>query len=206
MIRISGGAAKGRKIGVKKAFTKRTGSDELRPTSSKVREALFDIMRNELPGSLFLDLYAGTGGVGIEALSRGAAQVVFVESNTIRADIIRQIVSRLHFTERAKVVEEKALEFVLREGMKEHRYDIVYLDPPYHSEELAKMLPLLGEGKLLKEDSVVVVEHFSKKSIPEGIKLLSLKKRYKYGDTSLTVYTLEKGGPDRLKDDLGNKA
>ena len=205
MIRISGGEAKGRRIRVKKAFATKIGADELRPTSSKVREALFDIMRNELPGSSLLDLYAGTGGVGIEALSRGAAQVVFVESNTIRVDIIRQTVGRLHFTEHAKVIEGKALEFVGREGMKGHRYDIVFLDPPYHSEELAKILPLLGEGRILKEGGVVVVEHFSKTSIPECIRLLSLKKRYKYGDTSLTVYKLEKGGPDRLKDDLGNR-
>jgi 16S rRNA G966 N2-methylase RsmD len=82
----------------------------------------------------------------------------------------------------------------------------VYLDPPYHSEELARMLPLLGEGKVVKEGGVVVVEHSSKTRIPEGVKLLTLKKRYKYGDTSLTVYTLEKGGPDELKGDLGNDA
>jgi len=206
MIRISGGVAKGRKIGVKKAFTKKTGEDERRPTSSKVREALFDILRNELPGSSFLDLYAGTGGVGIEAMSRGAAGAVFVESNTIRADVIRQILGRLHFTERSKVIEEIALEFVRREGMREHRYDIVYLDPPYHSGELTKILPLLGEGKILKEGGVVVVEHFSKTSMPEGVKLLSLKKRYKYGDTSLTVYILKKGGPEQSTDCLGNKA
>ena len=206
MIRISGGAAKGRRIGVKKVFTRKNGSDELRPTSSKVREALFDIMRNKLPGASFLDLYAGTGGVGVEALSRGAAQVVFVESDAIRADMIRQVVSMLDFTGRAKVIEGKALDFVRREGMKEHRYDIVYLDPPYHSEELANMLPLLGEGKILQEGGEVVVEHFSKKSIPEGVKFLALKKRYKYGDTHLTVYTLKKGGPDDLKDNLGNNA
>jgi len=206
MIRISGGAAKGRRIRVERAFTKKNGGDELRPTSSKVREALFDIMRNEVPGASFLDLYAGTGGVGIEALSRGAAQVVFVESNRIRADVIRQIVGRLHFAERSKVIEGKALDFVLREGMKEHRYDIVYLDPPYHSGELTEMLPLLGEGRILQEGGVVVVEHFSKTSMPEGVKWLTLRKRYKYGDTSLTVYTLKKGGPDELKDDLGNNA
>ena len=206
MIRISGGAAKGRKIGVKKAFTRKTGQDELRPTSSKVREALFDILRNELPGSSFLDLYAGTGGVGIEAMSRGAAGAVFVESNTIRADVIRQILGRLHFTERSKVIEGNALEFVRREGMREHRYDIVYLDPPHHSGELAKMLPLLGEGRILKEGGVVVVEHFSKTSIPEGVKWLTLRKRYKYGDTSLTVYILKKGGPEQGTDYLGNKA
>ena len=206
MIKISGGIAKGRRIGVKKAFTKKTGHDELRPTSSKVREALFDIVRSELPGSSFLDLYAGTGGVGIEAISRGAAEVVFVESNTIRVDVIRQILGRLHFTERSKVIEASALEFVRREGKREHRYDIVYLDPPYYSEELANMLPLLGEGRILKEGGVVVVEHFSKTSIPEGVKWLTLKKRYKYGDTSLTVYTLKKGGPENNKEYLGNKA
>ncbi|HUO77723.1 MAG TPA: 16S rRNA (guanine(966)-N(2))-methyltransferase RsmD [Thermodesulfovibrionales bacterium] len=206
MIKISGGIAKGRRIGVKKAFAKKTGHDELRPTSSKVREALFDILRNELPGSSFLDLYAGTGGVGIEAMSRGAVEVVFVESNTIRAGMIRQILGRLHFMEHSKVIEGNALEFVRREGMREHRYDIVYLDPPYHSEELTEMLPLLGEGRILKEGGVVVVEHFSKTDMPEGIKWLTLRKRYKYGDTSLTAYTLKKGGPEQSTDYLGNKA
>ncbi|HXX53940.1 MAG TPA: 16S rRNA (guanine(966)-N(2))-methyltransferase RsmD [Thermodesulfovibrionales bacterium] len=206
MIRISGGASKGRKINVKKAFAKKTARDELRPTSSKVREALFDILRSELPGCLFLDLYAGTGGVGIEALSRGAAQAVFVESDAIRADAIRQIVGRLHYSERSQVIKTEAPEFVKREGQKGHRYDIVYLDPPYHSVEIAKVLPLLGEGKVLTHGGVVVVEHFSKKSLPQGIALLTLKKCYRYGDTSLTVYTLEKGGPDVRKDDLGNTA
>src|SRR3990170_603 len=87
-MRISGGIAKGRRIGFKKAFSKKDEGDELRPTSSKVREALFDIIRNKLPGASFLDLYAGTGGIGIEALSRGAAKVVFVESNTLRIRMI----------------------------------------------------------------------------------------------------------------------
>jgi 16S rRNA (guanine(966)-N(2))-methyltransferase RsmD len=206
MIRISAGVAKGRRIGVKRAFTKRNGQDELRPTSSKVREALFDIIRNELAGSSFLDLYAGTGGVGIEAMSRGAAEAVFVEADTVRADVIRRNLGLLHFKERSRVIEGSAFAFVQREGMKEHRYDIVYLDPPYHSEELARMLPVLGEGKILKQGSLVVVEHSSKTSLPDSVKLLTLKKRYKYGDTSLTVYRLEKGGPDIRNDGLGNKA
>lgn len=205
MIRISGGVAKGRRIGVKRALTKKAWGDELRPTSSKVREAIFDIIRNELPGSSFLDLYAGTGGVGIEALSRGATHVVFVESNTLRADVIRETVGWLHFADRSEVIGGNASEFVRREGMGEHRYDIVFLDPPYHSGELAKILPLLGEGKILEEEGVVVAEHSSKKKMPEGVNRLTLKKRYKYGDTSITVYTVKKGGPERSKDGLGNK-
>src|SRR5664279_5891043 len=102
-MRISGGSAKGRKVGSKKAFVAKGDSDELRPTASKVRQAIFNILAGKIEGSRFLDLYAGTGAVGIEALSRGAGHVVFVENNPARVGIIETLVEKFGFIGRASV-------------------------------------------------------------------------------------------------------
>ncbi len=204
-IRISGGSAKGRRIGSRKAFSRAEEGDELRPTSSKVREALFDIVRKELPGALFLDLYAGTGGVGIEALSRGAAEAVLVESDGLRAGIISRLLSEFGFADKAKVVKAKAYDFSKREVEKGRCYDIIFLDPPYSSEELMKLLPLIGEGDIVREGGLVVAEHFFKSELPESIGTLRMVKAYKYGDTVLTLYRSDRnsqGGGSHAKRDI----
>lgn len=149
---------------------------------------MFDIIRKELPGSAFLDLYTGTGGVGIEALSRGAAQATLVESNRLRAEMIRHLLSKFGFGERAAVVNARAFDFVKREIEKGRTYDIVFVDPPYSSGELMKILPSVGEGGLIREGGIVIVEHFSRTRLPENAGALRLQKSYKYGDTVLTVY------------------
>jgi 16S rRNA (guanine966-N2)-methyltransferase len=187
-VRISGGSAKGRKIGPKKAFLKKGEGDELRPTSAKVREALFDIIRKELPGSAFLDLYAGTGGVGIEALSRGAAKAVMVETNTLRARLIEHLLSEFGFSGRARVANVRACDFMEKDRGKGQRYDIIFLDPPYGSGEITKIISLIGEGKIIREGGLVIAEHFSKTKLPEAAGSLSCVKSYKYGDTVLTLY------------------
>lgn len=187
-MRISGGSAKGRKIGLRRAFLQADEGDELRPTSAKVREALFDIIRKELPGSTFLDLYSGTGGVGIEALSRGAALATLVESNRLRAEMIRHLLSEFGFGERAAVVNARAFDFVKREIKKGRTYDIVFVDPPYLSEELMEILPFIGEGGMMREGGIVIAEHSSRTTLPGRAGMLRLKKSYQYGDTVLTIY------------------
>ncbi len=187
-MRISAGSAKGRRIGFKKVFLARCEEDELRPTASKVREALFDIVRRRLPGAVFLDLYAGTGGVGLEALSRGASRVVFVESARSRVKMIERLLSQFNFSERSAVLNLKAYDFIRREAKGGNRYDIVFLDPPYHSGELMEILPLIAGSNILEDGGIVVAEHFFKTRLPDTINRLELKKSYKYGDTVLSVY------------------
>lgn len=184
-IRISGGVAKGRKIDYKKTSA---GEDKLRPTSSKVREAIFDILRDRIIGSTFVDLYAGSGGVGIEALSRGAGCTVFVETNPLRIKIIEQLIDEFGFKDRARVRRSKAYDFLEREAKKGSSFDIIFLDPPYQSEELMKVLPLIGKTGLLKPNGILIAEHFSKRTLPEEIEGLRMVKSYRYGDTSLTLY------------------
>lgn len=186
-IRISGGTIKGRKIGYKKTSLFK-GEDKLRPTSSKVREAIFDILRNRISENLFVDLYAGTGGVGIEALSRGAGHVIFVESNLLRTRLIDQLIEELGFKDRARVIRSKAYDFIEREAKRGVSFDIIFLDPPYQSEELMKVLPLIGRTGVIRQDGLVMVEHFSKKTLPDEIEGLIKVRSYRYGDTSLTLY------------------
>ncbi len=187
-MRISGGSARGRKIGFRKAFLRKGEGDELRPTSAKVREALFDIIRKDLPGAVFLDLYAGTGGVGIEALSRGAAKAVMVETNPLRARMIHHLLTEFGFSDRATVVNGRAYDFLERERERGRRYDIIFIDPPYDSEELAKVLFFIGEGKVTGEGALVIAEHFFKTGLPGSAGRLARVKSYRYGDTVLTLY------------------
>lgn len=190
-MRITGGTAKGRRIGSKGSFSKREGTSELRPTSSKVREAIFDILRDRIMGSSFLDLYAGTGAVGMEALSRGAAKAVFVESSRARADMIDSLLARYGLKEHAIVVRSRAEDFIRKGPVSDHLCDIVFLDPPYISNELERALHLIGEGHLLNAGGIVVAEHSSKLALPEGIGVLRKTKDYKYGDSTLTRYRME---------------
>ena len=183
-MRISSGELKGRRVSSRAAFAKRPGGHELRPTSAKVREALFDIMRSDVEGSSFLDLYAGTGAVGIEALSRGASEVTFVEENRVRCRSIGEAVARFGLGGRGVVECRRAQDFLRRSGAS---YDIIFADPPYASDELMNILPLVAEFDLLKPGGCLVIEHPSRLA-PGGDGTLQCVKRYRYGDTMLSLY------------------
>ena len=185
-MRISGGIAKGRRTATKKLLSKTLKAKRLRPTSSKVREALFDILRDRIYEVVFVDLYAGTGTVGLEALSRGAKKVVFVEQSSFSVRMIKKIVTELGFRERAEIIRNKAYDFINRYSGKE--VDIFFVDPPYQSNEIDMVLPLLGKKGFLNEKGVVIVEHFSKKRVPEKAGNLIKSRSYSYGDTRLTLY------------------
>ncbi|MBZ0157028.1 MAG: 16S rRNA (guanine(966)-N(2))-methyltransferase RsmD [Alphaproteobacteria bacterium] len=184
-MRISGGSAKGRKVGSRKAFLRKGEDAGLRPTSAKVREAIFNILAPRIGGAVFLDLYAGTGAVGIEALSRGAERALFVENSSVRVNLIKDLVERFGFRERASVVKESAPLFLKKT---EERFDIIFVDPPYESGELETVLPLIAGRELLREGGVVVAEHPSRRVPPAEIGTLERVKEYRYGDTSLSLY------------------
>jgi len=187
-MRISGGIAKGRRTATKGLLSKTSDGEKLRPTSSKVREALFDIIRNEIDGASFVDLYAGTGTVGFEALSRGASRAIFVEPNDLRALTINKNADELGFREKAQVVNSRAHEFLEKSSSKKESFDIFFVDPPYHSEEIKKVLPMIGEKGFLNKSGVVIVEHFFKRELPETAGELKIDRSYRYGDTMLTFY------------------
>ncbi|NCO83616.1 MAG: 16S rRNA (guanine(966)-N(2))-methyltransferase RsmD [Nitrospirae bacterium CG02_land_8_20_14_3_00_44_33] len=187
-MKISAGHLKGRKINLRKAQKTAKKEHTLRPTSSKVRESIFNIIGALISGSQFADLYAGTGAVGIEAMSRGAKRVFFVEADRKRAEMIKDMLKDCGCIPRANIIKGEASAFItkaVREGL---RFNIIFLDPPYHSGALEHILPLLSGGELLHDEGIIIAEHLSKKKLPDEIGKLLQKKAYKYGDTMLTLY------------------
>jgi 16S rRNA (guanine966-N2)-methyltransferase len=181
-MRVTGGTGRGRRLKVP------TGSS-VRPTSDKVKQALFNILGDRVDGSAFLDLFAGAGGIGIEALSRGAERVVFVDASRDSQNSIKQNLDQTGFGGRAEVVLSKAASFLEKPS---GPYDIVFLDPPY-ADEMAPLLEQVGQAGILKPDSVIIAEHFKKQPSPERAGNLLLYRQAKYGDTVLAFYKQEVG-------------
>jgi len=187
-MRISGGTVKGRRTATKSLLKKKPTGERLRPTSSKVREALFDILRDRIAGASFVDLYAGTGTVGLEALSRGADRAIFVEPEELRVKAMKSSVDDFGFQDRALFIRGRAKEFLERASAARESFGIIFVDPPYDSEEIERVLPVIGEGELLERDGIVIVEHFFKKKVPGTAGGLKVNRSYRYGDTTLTFY------------------
>ena len=191
MVRISSGKLKGRKVVTSKKIFISADGDELRPTSSKVREAILNIVQTEIDHSLFLDLYAGTGAVGLEALSRGAEKVFFVENSPVRAKAVMDYIHKMGMDDRVSVYQEEAEVFLKRAMRTGLKFDIIFADPPYLSGEIDKVLPLIAEGNILKDDGCILIEHSSKIALPEGMQNIKLARNYRYGDTMITLYRKE---------------
>lgn len=181
-MRVSSGVLKGRRI---KIITSRK---RLRPTTSKVKEALFDILSQEIKESHFLDLYAGTGAIGLEALSRGASEVVFVEANRDYTKNINQPIKKFHLTEKAKIITKKILSFIEWAEANQLSFDIIFMDPPYHTDEIIYALSAIGKSHILREKGTVIAEHFKKRQLPDRFDKLHKIKEYNYGDTVLSLY------------------
>lgn len=186
-MRLTGGALKGRKV-CARGLGGKSRHGVLRATSSKVREALFNILAAKVEGSVFLDLYAGSGAVGMEAMSRGASTVHFVEADGKRAESLRLLMEGCGCSGRARMVRMNAAEFIAESAAEGRKWDIVFLDPPYRSGELEKVLPLIGEGAVLAPGAAVIAEHGKRHELPDRAGVLGKIKTYKYGDTVLTLY------------------
>jgi 16S rRNA (guanine(966)-N(2))-methyltransferase RsmD len=176
-MRITGGTGRGRRLKV-------PAGSGVRPTSDKVKQALFNILGQRVVDSAFLDLFAGAGGIGLEALSRGARSVVFVDASRESLDAIKRNIGQTGFADRAHIVFAKAGSFLKK---KSGPYDIVFLDPPY-TEELQPLLDQLAASGLLCAGSIVIAEHFKKQPSPEEAGPLTLYREARYGDTVLAFY------------------
>jgi 16S rRNA (guanine966-N2)-methyltransferase len=160
----------------------------LRPTSDKVREALFSILGTQVSGGRFLDLYAGTGAVGIEALSRGASAVTFVESDPKAVQLLRKNLRTCQLLDRAEIRIGQTAVFLDQKDWWGGPYDVLFADPPYAAlEELEIMIHAWRPG-LLSERATVIIEQDSRTQLPASIDHAALVRRYVYGDTSLYLY------------------
>ena len=162
----------------------------LRPTSDRVREALFSILGNRLPHSRFLDLYAGTGAVGIEALSRGAMHVTCVESNVEALRLLRRNVSECGMAHQMTIHGQTVKQFLGRPDHWRGPYDIVFADPPYAIvKELESLFGDVAIHHLFADDSWLVIEHAERTALPTRLGRNAFLRRYDYGDTALSVFS-----------------
>jgi 16S rRNA (guanine966-N2)-methyltransferase len=165
----------------------------LRPTSDRLRETLFNVLGPGVAGSRFLDLFAGTGAIGIEALSRSAAEVVFVENHPPAVALIRRNLESLGIRSGATVLAldaHRALEkLASRQKQGVMRFDFIFLDPPYAAaKDYPRVLEFLGSADLLASSGIVVAEHRRSFDLPEAAGELLRYRVLKQGDAALSFY------------------
>ena len=160
-----------------------------RPTSDRVKEALFSIIQFDIANASVLDLFGGTGQLGIEALSRGAKRAVFVDQRQDACDLIRENLRRTNLAENAKVVKSDYLAYMQRCTEK---FDIILLDPPYAEVFLENSLKMITEIDILQSGGIIATERPAEKELSFEFPGYNRSKDYKYGNTMITLYRKEK--------------
>jgi len=163
----------------------------LRPTSDRLRETLFNILGPTVEGSMFVDLYAGTGAVGIEALSRGARAAIFVEQHAPATALIRRNLESLEISGKVELLGVDVLRGLERLEARHAHAQFVFLDPPYAATaEYERVLEFLGDSPIVATDGRVIAEHLRKRALPERIGELELTRVVEQGDAALSFYRL----------------
>ncbi len=184
-MRVIAGEAKGRKL-------LSVPGRATRPITDRVKESLFNILGGQVVNALFLDLFAGTGSVGIEALSRGARRAVFVERNRQALKVIAENLKMTGLTDRAKVVSSDVFKFL--RGEFDEKFDIVYIAPPQYKGLWARTLLALDERELLADEGLIIAQIHPKELASLDLKSLQLADQRKYGSTLLCFYARSKTG------------
>jgi 16S rRNA (guanine(966)-N(2))-methyltransferase RsmD len=175
-MRVIAGSAKGRKLQTLEGM-------DVRPTTDKVKEAIFSSVQFDLYDASVLDLFSGSGQMGIEALSRGAQRAVFVDMSAKSLQITRENIASVQMQDRAVCVQADSRDFLTTDPS---QYHIAFLDPPYRKDLIQAVLPLLVEHMI--SGGKVICEHETELQLPDQVASLSVKKRYRYGKIHVTVY------------------
>ncbi|MBE6761068.1 MAG: 16S rRNA (guanine(966)-N(2))-methyltransferase RsmD [Ruminococcaceae bacterium] len=182
-MRVITGTARGKKLITAEGM-------DVRPTPERVKEALFSAIQFDIEGRAVLDLFAGSGQLGIEALSRGAEKAVFVDQSPISIDHINKNLKTTELADKAKVIRGDYTAVLL--GMTE-KFDYVFLDPPYASGALEKALKLVQKN--VKDFGIIICEHPKEQALPDEVDEFKIKKQYRYGKVFVTFYA-RKGALD----------
>lgn len=180
MLRIIGGIFRGRKI-------EQPELDTVRPTKDRIREAVFNVIAEAVPGSNVLDLFAGSGAFGLEALSRGAEKAVFVEKDPRCARIIGKNIATLGIQGRSEVVTSDVSAWSEKEGGKK-AFDLVFADPPYNTGLAKNVLNMINRYAILNHSGILVIEHHGTEALPGAEGSLTLLKCKTYADISVSFY------------------
>jgi len=177
-MRVITGSARGRKLLALEGL-------DTRPTSDMVKEALFSIVQFEIDGAVFLDLFAGTGQIGIEALSRGAHSACFVDNSRDAQRVIMQNLETTGLKAKAKVSAADSMTFIKSCS---ERFDIAFLDPPYNKGMIPELLPLVAEK--MSPGGIIICETEKNEQLPEEAGSFKKLKEYRYGKIKLTSYRI----------------
>jgi len=170
---------------------KSLGKLRMRPTSDRLRETLFNVLGASVEDSLFVDLFAGTGAIGIEAISRGAREAIFVESHAASARLVRQNLDSLGIRAGVEVIEADAVRGLEKLAARHLAADFIFLDPPYEKEEdYERVLEFLDASHLVAPRGIVIVEHRDSTDLPERFERLECSRVLEQGDSSLSFYRL----------------
>jgi 16S rRNA (guanine966-N2)-methyltransferase len=180
-MRVVSGVAKGRRL-------KAPSGGRIRPTADRVKETLFDIIGERVLNARVLDLFAGTGSLGIEALSRGARFVLFVDAAREAVKLIGDNLVRTAMEERAETWRSDALAAVARLKKEGRHFDIVLLDPPYGYDHIGGILRQLQQANLFSRRSLMVVEHHKRTEIPNRVDSMERIDQRRFGDTMISFY------------------
>lgn len=175
-MRVIAGTLRGRKLMTLEGM-------DVRPTTDKVKEAIFSAIQFDLYESTVLDLFAGSGQMGIEALSRGAAEAVFVDMSAKSLQTVKTNIAALQLEQQSVCFQANAIDFLKSDT---RRYHLAFLDPPYRKGLIEAALPELAEK--ITAGGKVICEHEAELILPDEIATLRVKKRYKYGKIHVTVY------------------
>jgi 16S rRNA (guanine966-N2)-methyltransferase len=190
-MRIISGTSKGRRLASPRGHG-------LRPTSDRVKESIFNILGGEIEGKAVLDLFAGTGNLGIEALSRGAEKVVFVEKGREALRIIQRNLHQCGFEGQYEIVPKEVNRAIGTLERSRETFDLIFMDPPYEIGLIQRTLTKLNLCRIYHGGSVLVIEHSRREPLPEKIKGWSLTHQRKMGDTLISfLQALEEEGETR---------
>ena len=169
------------------------GVSHIRPTSDKVRESIFNIINNRFDNADVLDLYAGTGAMGIEALSRGCPSAVFVDKSSDAVRLIKRNLDKCGFSNKSEVYKHDLLKspFFLKMNRPENGFGLIIADPPYRKGYLTKSLEIIDRFDLLGINGLLVFEEAKEVELPDVVGSLSLTDRRRYGDTAVAIYSRE---------------
>jgi 16S rRNA (guanine966-N2)-methyltransferase len=181
MMRVIGGNVRGRRLRVPKGMA-------LRPTGARVKGALFNILPRDLSGMRLLDLFAGTGNVTIEALSRGIAQAVLVDASAQSARAIRDNLRMLGLTDRARLLTMPVDRAVRQLARQREAFDLIFLDPPYGRSLAERTLKIIADGSILRPNGTLVAEHSVRDPIGARYGALKMQSQRRYGDTILSFF------------------
>lgn len=180
-MRVISGSMKGRRLHA-------VPGTNTRPTTDKIKESIFNMIGPYFDGGQVLDLFAGSGSLGIEAISRGMDHGYFIDKDSKALATIKRNLEDLRIEDQASVFRNDSKRALAALRKNETSFDLILLDPPYFKQELIALLTIIDEGKMLKEDGQIVVEHSKEVELPDEIGNLTRKRLERYGITYISIF------------------